>query len=127
MSQNFRLKSDELRQNNPAKDVRQDDNPFYKVYPDNGQIRNFMLTWPDGSSITIPYYTVSRIEFKSYDGSIMMAVGNDNIVFEGVELKSLYNDFFFQLPLEIIVTDVRYNEINAMNMNRFLVNEIITK
>ncbi|MCX2495242.1 hypothetical protein OQX63_17260 [Pedobacter sp. PF22-3] len=122
MSQSFRLKSDELRQNNPARDVRQQDDPSYKIYPDNGQIRNFMLTWPDGSSTTIPYYTVGRIEYSSADGSITVVIGNENIVFAGVDLKSLYNDFFFQLPLEIIVTDERYNEVNKSS--HFIVNKI---
>lgn len=121
MSQSFRLKSDELRQNNPAKDVRQVDDAFYKVYPDNGNIRQFMLTWPDGVSTTIPYFAVSKTDYGQ-DGSITLHTSVGTIVFQGLRLRALYNDFFYSLPLEIIICDERYNDLNDETI--FTVNKI---
>jgi hypothetical protein len=123
MSQNFRLKSDELRQNNPTIDVRQDDEAFYRTYESSGYIRNVALTMPNGKSFTIPYVLISKIEYDPMAGAVTIINGGEKIVLNGVRLKALYYDLFFQLPLEIFITEERYNPIN--NEAKFIVNEII--
>lgn len=122
MSQGFKFRSDEFEENNLEKDVRKTDNPHYRVYPDNGHMRNFALTLPDGTSTAYPYAFLVKLEYISESGNIVITMTSDKILLQGIRLKALFNDLFYQLPLEIIATDKRYNA--ASNEARFIVNEI---
>ena len=122
MSQNFKFRSDDFDENDLTNDVRDKDNAHYRVYPDNGHIRNFALTWPDGTSVAYPYAFVVKTHYYSEDGSLLLILTSDKIRLHGIRLKALFNDLFYQLPLEIIATDKRYNATS--DDARFIVNKI---
>jgi len=121
MSQEFRFRSDEF-DNRDSDKQPQEDNPHYRVYSRDGNLRNFAITWPDGTSKSYPYAFLVKLEYFAEDGRVVITMTSDKIIMHGIRLKSLFNDLFYQLPLEITVIEKRYNLTSSQL--KFVVNEI---
>ena len=110
MSQNYKLRFDQMRENNPVSsesESQEDTSPFYSG---DGSIRNFCLVWKDGNMDDFPYSYVVHTKFRIGEEKnvIIIELPSKLITLSGYGLTSLFLAFKKQLPQFIYQIDERY-------------------
>jgi hypothetical protein len=108
MSQDFKLRFDEMRRGNPTStDVAAEikDKEFF----DNiGHVRNLCFVWPDNKMKFYNYAYLVSAGYLPDDGSITLAFTTDIVILKGIRLMGLFEDLLSHLPRKIICSEERY-------------------
>ena len=109
MSQDFNLRFDEIRQNDPTVPQRADNKE--SSYPAHSQTRNLDLVLPDGTCMFLNYaYLVCGTCAKD-SLCIILTFTTHVVTIKGLRLKSLYDELLQHLPRTITCADERYNAL----------------
>ncbi|RYU92679.1 hypothetical protein [Emticicia agri] len=112
MSQNYKLRFDQMKENNPGQSdsESQENDPTY--YSGEGSIRNFCLVWKDGNMDDFPYSYVVHTQFRISEekNTMIIELPSKLITLSGYGLTSLFLAFKKQLPQFIYQVDERYGE-----------------
>ncbi|SJZ44411.1 hypothetical protein SAMN04488128_101241 [Chitinophaga eiseniae] len=123
MSLNFKLRLDELEENDPTK--KQSAPPEDESYLTHSHVRNVNFVLLDGNMIFLNYgYLVSGC-YQVQENRIILAFTSDKITLTGIYLKPLYYDLMLHLPRQIVAQDARYNA--AAPKDTPIVNDITVK
>ena len=119
MSHEFRLKYNQLKENDPTQKDREEN------YPTGSSVRNVCFVQADGSKIFLNYGYLVSGEFSPFDTKITLCFTSHIVTLEGIQLENLFNDLMNHIPQYIVCQDERYN---AIENNKPLVNTMtITK
>lgn len=125
MSQGFRLKYDQMRENNPAhqeKPVQQQSKVYEEFYTEGGHVRNVCFVWLDGKRIFMNYSYLVAGEYSPDENTITLSFTTHVFILTGVNLESLFYDLMHHVAKQITCTDKRYNLIGENELPT--VNEI---
>jgi hypothetical protein len=117
MSQGFKLKYEQLQENNPAKP---DEKP--QSYTTAGHVRNVCFTWPDGRAMFLNYSYLISGEYLPEENKIILTFTTHTITLTGIRLKTLFEQLLHHLPMHITCMEERYNE--TTETTEAIVNEI---
>lgn len=128
MNQKFKLKYDELREGNPAK--QPDENAIVNSETENqnydrpGNIRNLSFAWPNGTMEFFNYaYLVScKINVGEEENRITIKFTSDTVTLKGYNLGELFLGLKNQTPSVITQLDARY--VSAQDHKNIIVTEI---
>jgi hypothetical protein len=120
MSHDFRLKFDEIKQNDPTS-TENNNNSNTQEYSSPGHVRNIDFVWPDGKREFLNYAYLVNAKYDP-EGSITLAFTSDTVVINGSGLNQLYDGILHQLTKSVFCLDPRYESLNADGL---LVREII--
>jgi hypothetical protein len=109
MSQNFKLRSDEIQENDVGKDFRNPEVSQHRIYDDEGHIRNISFILPEGKRIFLNYAYLISGECSSDDETLTLRFTSGSVVLQGFRLSKFYNEIFLQKTLEVGIIDKRYN------------------
>lgn len=115
MSQDFKLKFDGMRNNNPAapKDSSLGDevgeNEFY---PTSGNSRNLCFAWPDGRRMFLNYAYLVSGKYNLQDSIIELWFSTHHIIIRGSKLEIIFDLLFDQTLRKITCNDERYKILN---------------
>lgn len=109
MSQNFKLKFDELREGKPTEKGEAVENS-YETFDTPGHVRNLCFVWPDGRKKFLNYAYLVSGEYSPDDGSITLIFTTDTVVVKGSGLDELFEELVSHRPMKVIYTDARYND-----------------
>lgn len=121
MNQDFKLKFDEYKDNNPTGRLDGEDNPDY--YPAGSNARHIVFVWSEKKMQSFSY---SYLVTQSYDASknaIIMQFTSHTIEIKGVRLDGLFHELVAQIPKYIRITDKRYNSTD--DNTGTIVNEVL--
>ncbi|MBT1689873.1 hypothetical protein [Dawidia soli] len=118
-NQRFKLKYDQLRENNPAEKELPDSTPGETAKPDEknyrhvGHNRNLAVMWPDGKLESFNYAYLVSIKYDPISDPNVLALyfTSDTITIKGYKLKLLFWDVFNSTSRIIECADPRYAEI----------------
>lgn len=115
MNQNrkFRLKYDELRENNPgAKEVSDNASMENKLHDKGGHARNICFAWPDGKRKFFSYaYLISgELIVDDEVNVITLSFTSDVVTLKGYALEQLFIQLSNHAPSLVIQDDPRYAE-----------------
>ncbi len=108
MSHGFKLRYDQMRENNPS------DNPVQtestETYQTAGHTRNVCFNWPDGRRLFLNYAYLLSCDFKpDMDRNrIRLTFSSHVVLLEGFKLESLFLALLDHLPRFISALDERY-------------------
>lgn len=125
MSQGFKLKYDQLRENDPTHrkgSAEEGAKAYEQFYNEESHARNLCFVWPDGRRKFLNYSYLVSGEYSPDASSITLAFTTDVFVLKGVNLESLFYEIMDHLAKQVICTDARYNVIEEDQ--KFVVNEI---
>ncbi len=128
MSQGFKLKFDQMRESNPAKQDAGTGSPskaYDEFYPEAGNTRNLCFVWRDGRRTFINYSYLISAEYLPDESCIVLTFTSQTLVLKGVNLEPLFYELMHQSVRQITCTDERYNVVSEEG--RFAVNEIVSK
>jgi len=108
MSQDFKLRFDEMRQSNPAKKDNPSLNNDDTHFDSYGHVRNLCLIWPDNKKIFFNYAYLVSGEYLPDEGQIVLAFTTHTVVIKGSSLEGLYEELLSHLPRKIICVGERY-------------------
>ena len=110
MSQGYKLRFDQMRENDPTQAEQNESTGNQDNYQQAGSTRNLCLVWPDGKRAFYNYaYLVSVVfELGEEKNVITLCFSNDVIKIQGFLLEPLFMALFEHLPRIITVTDERY-------------------
>lgn len=125
MSQGFRLKYDQIRENDkPRQEAEQSvSRAFDEVYPDEGHARSVCFVWPDGKRMFLQYSYLVSGEYLPDVSTITLTFTTHIIVLKGVNLEGLFYDLMNQIIRQITCVDERYNLVG--DDEKFVVNKIV--
>lgn len=106
MSQDFELKFDEYKDNNPAEKMGTDDPDRY---PSASSVRNLAFVLTDGKKQFFNYSYLITCTLDNDAGSILMEFSTHHVELKGQRLESLYNDLMMQSCKIIRCSDKRYS------------------
>ncbi|WP_149242241.1 hypothetical protein [Dyadobacter sp. 32] len=120
MSQDLKLRFDQMRNNNPAKPVvekpaePEEGNRLSHAY---GNIRNLRLVWPDGHQSFFNYAYLIRADFSPGDDLNIIHLGfsGQDIKIKGYGLEELFEKLVDHLPRTIAAIDPRYIPVEPVN------------
>lgn len=121
MSQDFKLKFDDYKNNDPT--GKQDGENNSDQYPSFGNARHVVFIWSENRMQSFNY---SYLVTQSYDASkntILMQFSSHTIEIKGVRLDGLFHELVAQIPKYIRVTDKRYNDTEDKNGS--IINEVV--
>lgn len=112
MSQSFKFRYDEMRENDPGKSqAEQTSNESDLFYPSSGSVREVCFILPDGSMESFNYaYVVRRLCSVERD-LIIIEFTTHTAIIKGVRLEILFFQLMQQLNKMISCTDGRYNQL----------------
>lgn len=127
MSQGYRLKYDELRENDPTQreSEKSGGKAFDETYPEEGHGRSICFVWTDGRRMFLSYSYLVSGEYVPEENSIILTFTTHVFILKGVNLDRLFYNILHQQAKQITCTDARYNLIGETE--KFAVNEIILK
>lgn len=124
MDEKFKLKMDELFENDPSQDETNYQD-HYKKHETVGNTRHITFVWPDGKEKCLEYaYLVDR-DYIPDQNLIVLTFTAATISLIGIRLKILFEDIKKQLAREIGCMDKRYNA--TLEDDEFAVNQITVK
>jgi hypothetical protein len=120
MSQDLKLRFDQMRNNNPAKPVvekpaePEDGNRLSHAY---GNVRNLRLVWPDGNQSFFNYAYLIRADFSPGDDLNIIHLGfsGQDITIKGYGLEELFEQLVDHLPRTITAIDPRYIPVELVD------------
>ena len=108
MNQSFRLRFDQLRENDPTSSAPETGtNDFYSS---PGYTRNVCLIWPDGKRAFLNYAYLMAGEFEpnGEKNIIKLSFSSNHVTLKGYSLETLFMALLDHLPRLITATDARY-------------------
>jgi hypothetical protein len=110
MSQGFKLRFDQLRENDPTSIQSETDSDDVERYSGAGHTRNLCLVWPDGrrAFLNYAYLVAGEFEPNSEKNLIKLSFSSHSVVLSGYSLQSLFMALLDHLPRIITATDPRY-------------------
>ncbi|MBB3969299.1 hypothetical protein [Mucilaginibacter phyllosphaerae] len=107
MSQNFKLKFDEMQESNPA--TASDNNTSGNdLYDTPGHVRNLCFVWPDGRMKFLNYAYLISGDYTPDHNTLTLIYTTHLVIIKGSKLLPLYNLLLTHSPRKIICTDERY-------------------
>ncbi|RYC66971.1 hypothetical protein [Spirosoma sordidisoli] len=109
MNQSFKLRFDQMRDNNPTSDnisLAEIDSDYHAP----GHARNLCLVWPDGRKVFLNYAYLIEAEFDvgSEKNIIRLNFSAHNVLLQGYGLDRLFMELLDHLPRIIKAADERY-------------------
>jgi len=123
MSQGFKLKFDEMQENNPAKSETSAPVANRERYAEAGQVRNVCFEWEDGNRIFLNYAYLVSVKYEPEENRLALHFTSDDVLLHGVRLESLFFELMQHLPKIISCKDARYNTLKDENAS--VVNQIV--
>ena len=110
MNQGFKLRFDQLRDNDPTGPADGSDMLLVEQYPTNGNTRNVCLVWPDGrrAFLNYAYLVAGEYEPNGETNVIRLGFSSHNVTLQGYSLEPLFMALLDHLPRIITAIDPRY-------------------
>lgn len=121
MNQDFKLKFDDYKDNNPTGRPDGEDNPDY--YPAGSNARHIVFVWSEKKMQSFNYSYLVTQSYDAANNSITMQFTSHTVEIKGVRLDGLFHELVAQIPKYIRITDKRYN--SASDTNSQIINEVI--
>lgn len=117
MSQEFRLRFDQMRENNPHTQPVGGDIPaaISDTYFEPGHSRNICFCWSNGQKLFLNYSYLVSGEYMPEQGAIILQFTSHHVVVTGSGLESLYVLFMHQMAKLVVVSDLRYESLEEAN------------
>jgi len=128
MSQGFKLKYDQLRENDPTQREKplQDGGKAYEVfYSEESNARNISFVWQDGRRVFLNYSYLVSGEYSPEENRLTLTFTTQVLIFKGVNLENLFYEVMNHSVRQVICVDERYNVIGENE--KFVVNDILVK
>lgn len=106
MSHDFKLKYDQLKNNDPTKKEGANN------YELQSNVRNICFVQPNGNSVFLNYGYLVSGEHLPNENRIILYFTSHVISLIGFKLDTLYQDLMKHLPQMIICKEERYNELS---------------
>ncbi|HRH03871.1 MAG TPA: hypothetical protein PLN13_03485 [Bacteroidia bacterium] len=118
----FKLKFDEMKENDPSKnEVGKDEN--LELYPNSGNSRNLLFTWPSGDSEFLNYSYLVGGKFFKEESKIVLTYTSHLVTLKGLNLKDLHDALLLNFPKRIDCVEERY--VETLESNDPVVTEIV--
>jgi|SRR5690606_20939484 len=124
MNQDFKLKFDEYKDNNPT-DKDGEHNLDY--YPSSGAVRNLTFAWPNGDKQFFNYSYLITSYYSKNDGTISIEFSTHHVTLKGRGLENLYDDLMSQVCRTIQCSEDRYQEVNAFKKYNVFEIKVVNK
>lgn len=123
MSQ-FRVRFDEMRQNDPTKEPNSstDKKGEGNQYETPGYARALRMVWPDGKRMFLHYSYLVSGECTPDETTVSLVFSAQTVTIKGRNLGELFEGISQQLVREIACMDERYNE--TLEEKEIVINEI---
>ncbi len=123
MSQGYKLRFDQMKENNPAQSDSEPKDDVSAFFPSEGSMRNFCLVFKEGDMRAFPYaYIVDyTLEIGQEKNKIILELPSKLITLSGYGLTSLYLAFLKQLPQMIHEVDERYADHEGSMVTHILI------
>lgn len=110
MNQGFRLRFDQLRDNDPTGPADAADLLRVEQYASVGHTRNVCLVWPDGRRAFLNYAYLVAGEYEPNDekNMIRLSFSSHSVTLQGYSLEPLFMALLDHLPRIITAIDPRY-------------------
>jgi len=128
MSQGFKLRYDEMRENDPTKASNASRSSGENDYYDSpGNARSLCLVWPDGKRAFFSYAYLVSGEFSLADDKnvIVLSFSSHTLTLKGYGLEPLLMALLDHLPKIIVAADTRY--VLNDNLKEVLVLDILVE
>lgn len=124
MSQGFRLKYDQLQENNPGREHPNTNEgvPAGLFYESEGHTRHVCFVRLDGSRVFLNYAYLVSGAYVPDANTIVLAFTTHSVTLKGIHLEPLYYQLMKQANKQIVCTDERYNDVQEDNAS--IVNHI---
>lgn len=123
MNLNFKLRLDELNENDPTE--KQSPIPQDEAYATHSNVRNVNFVLLNGNMFFLNYGYLVSGRYLIQENRIVLAFTSDKVTLTGIYLKPLYYDLMLHLPRQIVAQDARYNATAAKDTP--IVNDITVK
>lgn len=121
MNQKFKLKFEELWENDPSKKEAGEEKSK-QSFPSVSHARNLCIVWDDCKRIFLNYAYLISGELLPDDSAIVLTFTTHTVTLKGSRLDTLFEEFTGHLIKQIACTDERYNE--TLEGTETVVNEI---
>lgn len=128
MSQDFKLKFDGMRNNNPAAPEDSslgDEVGENEFYPTSGNSRNLCFAWADGKLMFLNYAYLVSGEFISETNILSLTFTTHKVTIEGSNLVELFKNLANQSMRKLECANERYAPINTQA--KFIIKTIIVE
>lgn len=122
MNQDFKLKFDEYKDNDPTEKTGGDNNPDY--YPSFGNVRNLAVLLPDGKMQFFNYSYLVTCSYSPEQNSIKMEFSTHSLELKGQRLEQLFYELMAQVNKVIRCSESRYSALDT-SADKPVVSEII--
>jgi hypothetical protein len=106
MSQSFRWKFDQMRENNPGREQGAEDQAEF--YPRESHARNICFALSDGRKTFLNYSYLVSGEYVPEENTITLVFTSHLVTLRGVNLEPLFMELMQHLPRIITCTESRY-------------------
>jgi hypothetical protein len=115
MSQSFKFRYEEMRENNPGESNSNgsQDSESEMLYPSGGNVRNVCFVLLDGSRVFLNYAYLVSGEYNPEENTITLAFTTHSVTLKGIRLETLFEQFMHQLNKVVACVDERYNSIQG--------------
>lgn len=120
MNQKYKLKFDELWENDPTKKEIGEEKK--QSFPSESYARNLCIIWEDGKRMFLNYAYLISGELLPDDSMLILTFTTHTVQLKGSRLETLYEEFTGHLIKQIACTDERYNA--TVENDETVVNEI---
>lgn len=107
MSLNFKLRLDELDENDPTR--KPSPIPQDEAYLTHSHVRNVNFVLLNGNMVFLNYGYLVSGRYLVGENRIVLTFTSDKVTLTGIRLKPLYHDLMLHLPRQIVAVDARYN------------------
>lgn len=121
MSQKYKLKFDELWENDPTQKETGEESK--QSFPSVSHARNLCIVWEDGRRVFLNYAYLINGELLPEESMIKLLFTTHTVQIKGINLELLYEEFTGHLIKQISCTDERYNAM--IENDETVVNEIM--
>lgn len=106
MSHEFKLKYDQLKNNDPTK---KEGGINYEL---QSNVRNICFVQPDGNSVFLNYGYLISGEYLPIENKVILYFTSHTVSLAGLNLDILYQELLKHLPQVIVCKEDRYNELS---------------
>ena len=110
MSQDFKFKFEEMRDNDPTQPDSATD-ALGEKYPGHGSARNLAFVWPDGKRMFLNYSYLVCCEYLPGSQLIQLTFTTHTVKLKGIQLQPLFDELMCQTTRIISCKDERYNQL----------------
>lgn len=110
MNQGFKLRFDQLRDNDPTAPADESSPLLIEQYSSPGHARNLCLIWPDGrrAFLNYAYLVAGEFEPNTDKNMIRLSFSSHTVSLHGYSLETLFVALLDHLPRVIKAVDPRY-------------------